>query len=105
MRTNRPHTWRSSMAAATQTGKRVLIVDDDFATCEMLSVLLAGDGYCVATACNGADALERLHRFAQFDLIVLDLKMPVMDGCAFCRRRQEDRELASVPLVVISGTQ
>jgi CheY-like chemotaxis protein len=91
------------MAAPPHSGKRVLVIDDDFATREMLSVVLAGDGYRVAAACNGVDALERLRSFERPDLILLDLKMPVMDGCAFCRERGRDRELAAIPMLVLSA--
>jgi CheY-like chemotaxis protein len=93
------------MAAAPHTGRRVLVIDDDIVTQEMMSVLLAGDGYRVAAACNGADALERLRTYEKPDLIVLDLKMPVMDGCAFCQARRQDKELASIPVVVLSAAR
>src|SRR5262245_53362136 len=79
---------RSRMVAPPHAGKRVLVVDDDFATREMMSLLLASDGYRVATACNGADAIDRLRGFERPDLIILDLKMPKMDGCAFCDQRK-----------------
>lgn len=85
------------MVAAPHPRKRVLVVDDDFVTREMLSIVLAGDGYRVAAACNGEDALERLRSFERPDLILLDLKMPVMDGCTFCKERLQDRELAPSP--------
>jgi CheY-like chemotaxis protein len=88
---------------AAPLGKRVLVIDDDFATREMLSIVLAGDGYRVAAACNGADAFERLRSLGLPDLILLDLKMPVMDGCTFCRQRQQDQDLAAVPLLVLSA--
>jgi CheY-like chemotaxis protein len=91
------------MAAAHPTGKRILVVDDDFATREVLSLLLASDGYRVATACNGADALDRLRGFGRPDLILLDLKMPKMDGCAFCEQRQKDSAWAAIPMIVFSG--
>ncbi len=89
--------------AATHHGKRLLIIDDDFITQESMSTLLASDGYRVATACNGQDALERLHGYEKPDLILLDLKMPVMDGCHFCAARQKDVRLASIPVVIVSG--
>jgi CheY-like chemotaxis protein len=89
--------------AAVQYSKRVLIIDDDFVTQETMSTLLAGHGYRVAAACNGRDAIERLNAYEKPDLILLDLKMPVMDGCRFCQARQQDKALASIPVVVLSG--
>jgi CheY-like chemotaxis protein len=87
-----------------QAGKRVLLIDDNIVTQEMMSMALAASGYRVATASNGADALERLRGYERPDLILLDLSMPVMDGCAFCQERQRDPALASIPIVVLSGT-
>jgi CheY-like chemotaxis protein len=90
------------MAAAT-VGKRILIIDDDFVTQEMMSTLLASSGYRVAAACNGQDAFERLNTYEKPDLILLDLKMPVMDGSHFCQARQQDKALAAIPVVILSG--
>jgi CheY-like chemotaxis protein len=91
------------MTAQTRAGKRILLIDDDFTTRECMSLLLAVEGYRVAVACNGADALERLKGAERPDLILLDLRMPVMDGGAFCERWRQAPDLASIPLVVISG--
>jgi CheY-like chemotaxis protein len=89
--------------AAIQVSKRVLIIDDDFVTQETMSTLLASSGYRVAAACNGRDAIERLNAYEKPDLILLDLKMPVMDGNHFCRARQQDKALAAIPVVILSG--
>ncbi len=91
------------MVGAPHAGKRVLVIDDDFATREMLSLVLASDGYRVATACNGVDALERLRGFERPDLILLDLKMPKMDGCTFCAERQKAADWVAIPMIVLSG--
>jgi CheY-like chemotaxis protein len=92
------------MFSGPHAGKRVLVIDDDFATREMLSLVLAGDGYRVAMACNGLDALERLRDFELPDIILLDLKMPKMDGCAFCDQRQKGPKWAGIPMIVLSAT-
>src|SRR5438874_8780415 len=91
------------MAATSQAGKRILLIDDDFTTGEAMSTILAADGYRVATACHGADALERLRDYERPDLILLDLRMPVMDGCTFCDEKKRDPDLASIPLIVFSA--
>jgi CheY-like chemotaxis protein len=88
--------------AKIHPNKRLLLVDDDFATREMMSMILAGEGYRVATAANGVDALERLHDSDRPCLILLDLSMPVMDGPTFCARRK-DEGLPSVPVIVVSS--
>lgn len=85
--------------------RRVLVVDDNVLTREALSMLLAGDGYMVSVAGNGQEALERLRGRGRPDVIVLDLLMPVKDGIEFCKEKQQDPELARIPLIVFSGAE
>jgi CheY-like chemotaxis protein len=90
-----------------KTGKfpdrRLLVVEDDFVSREVLSTILAGEGYRVATAANGAEGLERLHDKDRPSLILLDLNMPVMDGRTFCARRCCEQDLGNIPVVVLSS--
>jgi CheY-like chemotaxis protein len=81
---------------------RVLLVEDDPATRTSLALILRLAGPAVDTAGDGADALERLRHGAPPCLIFLDMKMPVMDGWQFLRRRQESPDLADIPVVVVS---
>jgi CheY-like chemotaxis protein len=60
----------------------VLVIDDDDAVCEVLREALSEDGYAVATVPHGAAALE-LVRHHQPAVIILDLRMPIMDGWSF----------------------
>ena len=89
------------MAAASH--KRILLIDDNPITREAISMILAGAGYCVALANNGADALARLRAGRAPDLILLDLTMPVLDGEHFRREQQQESMLASIPIVVFSA--
>ncbi len=70
----------------------ILVADDDRAIRESLERLLSREGYRVATAVDGAEALETARRGA-VDLLVLDLMMPVVDGLTVCRvlRSEADR--------------
>lgn len=61
---------------------RVLIVEDDLLLSELLEMLLMVEGMEVDHAAHGVDALDRLAA-AHYDLIVLDMMMPVMDGLQF----------------------
>lgn len=63
----------------------ILLVDDDELLCEMLAFYLELAGYHVVQAANGKEGLARLEE-RQFDLIVLDLLMPEMDGIRFLRQ-------------------
>jgi len=83
--------------------KRILIVEDCFLARELMSLILGEGGYMVSTAANGKEAIERLHSTDRPDLILLDLRMPVMDGWTFREELKHDPELAVIPVVVISG--
>jgi CheY-like chemotaxis protein len=91
------------MVTAAQPGKRVLLVEDDCLLREMASLVLAGEGYRVATASNGKDAIHRLRHFERPNLILLDLMMPGMDGWQFRQELKKDANLASIPVVVVSA--
>jgi CheY-like chemotaxis protein len=80
----------------------VLVVDDDRDIREALQEALEVEGYRVATARNGEEALA-VARGVRPGLILLDLFMPVMDGLEFRRRQVADPELAGIPVVVVSA--
>ena len=82
----------------------ILIVDDDASIRLTVSDVLDMEGYPVVTAANGAEALEQLeHTPAR--LVLLDMRMPVMDGWAFCDKRGESRALRHIPLIATSGAE
>lgn len=80
--------------------QRILLIDDDELLCEVLASFLEMSGYMVVQAGNGREGLERLGEGA-FDLIVLDLLMPEMDGIRFLRNRGD---ATSPPVLVISAS-
>ena len=82
---------------------RILIVDDDEALLGALEGLLDSEGYGVDTARNGKEALEKLATMAPPGLILLDLKMPVMDGWQFLAARPIAPPAERVPIVLLSG--
>lgn len=67
------------------TADRILVVDDDEAIRQIVSMCLTDEGYDVFQAANGLVAIEVLEQ-VQPSLILLDLRMPVMDGWEFARR-------------------
>ena len=81
-------------------GARVLIVDDEQTMLEACREVLAPEGFLLREACNGESALEAL-RGQSFDLVILDLKMPRMDGMELLRRVQ--KESPGTATVVITG--
>lgn len=64
------------------TRKKVLVVDDEEAICEVMKETLDRGGYDVAIAKNGVEGLQRLSE-ENFDVVILDLNMPRMDGYVF----------------------
>jgi DNA-binding response OmpR family regulator len=80
---------------------RVLIVDDDDELAEVLRQALRESGYAVATVRHGAAALELIGQI-QPDLILLDLKMPIMDGWSFVGQLRRGGK-ASGRIVLLSG--
>jgi len=92
-----------SPVAALDHRCSVLVIDDDAETREILRVALTSDGYNVAAASNGRDALDHLRSHAQTCVVLLDLKLPVMDGLHFRTAQLHDRSLAWIPVVVMSG--
>jgi CheY-like chemotaxis protein len=91
------------MAMSPQTAKRILIVEDDAAIRDALTLLLNDEGYAVVGVPNGLEALRHLKENAPPDLILLDLSMPVMDGWQFSKEQQQDPLLKGVPVVLLSA--
>jgi len=81
-------------------GGRILIVDDDDTTCELLELALARGGFEAQSAASGPEAL-RLIEAADFDAVLTDLHLGGMDGLELCRRVFQARP--DLPVVVITG--
>ena len=88
------------------SGKRrlqhILVVDDDPAIRDVVSDILEMSDYCVKTACNGAEALDRI-RVDRPAAVLLDLMMPVMDGRTFLLKRAADPALATIPVLIFTA--
>jgi CheY-like chemotaxis protein len=80
----------------------VLVVEDDEGVRAVMATALEDDGWVVATAENGRRALEAL-RASRPEAIILDLRMPVMDGLTFAQRYREFPE-PRAPLILVSAT-
>ncbi len=91
------------MPPATDRSPRILLVDDEQPIQTLLSFPLQRDGYDVVTVADGRDALAR---FAEqhFDLVVLDLMLPKMDGLEVCRRlRSQAGNGKTVPIIMLTA--
>ena len=70
---------------------RILIAEDEETLCALCARALATDGHEVKTACDGSDALDLLVREeGRFDLLVTDIRMPIMDGIALALAAARD---------------
>lgn len=79
--------------------KKILVVDDDKELVDFLKDYLEKDGYSVTGTYDGKEALQ-LFRKREFDLIVLDLMLPEMDGYKVCKRMRRDSD---VPIVMLTA--
>ena len=90
------------MTAADKV-RRILIVEDDLDIRDVLTQVLEFEGYQVSAVGNGREALDYLKNSPRPGLILLDLMMPVMDGWQFRAQQQQDPELNSIPVVILSA--
>jgi DNA-binding response OmpR family regulator len=82
-----------------ESGARILLVDDEEAILKLLRFPLEKEGYQVVTARDGDEALETFTR-EDFDLVILDLMLPHVDGMEVCRRI---RAQSIVPIIMLTA--
>ncbi|WP_421861926.1 ATP-binding protein [Parvibaculum sp.] len=88
-------------AATPKTGDRVLIIDDDPATRDLLTRFLEKEGFRVASAADGREGLE-LARSLRPRVILLDVTMPRMDGWSVLRALRADPDLGATPVIMVT---
>ena len=81
----------------------VLIVDDDHDIRDTLADVLTDEGFEVASAADGFEALEYLRSHPSPDLILLDWMMPRCDGARFREEQRSDASIASVPVILLTA--
>src|SRR5678815_3935466 len=82
---------------------RILVVDDNQLNRAVLTRSLQNEGYTVETAGDGLHALELLRRPPSFDVVLLDILMPTLDGYDTLRRIKADDALRHVPVIMITA--
>ncbi len=82
--------------------EKILVVDDEEDILELVRYNLSREGYQVTGTLTGEDALRKV-RSEAFDLIVLDLMLPGMDGLAFTKTLKNDSRLRSIPIIMLSA--
>ena len=82
---------------------KILVVDDMEDFLYMVEIILKENGYEVATAKDGLEALDKLKE-EPIDVIISDILMPRMDGFQFCRECKKDPHLKEIPFIFYSAT-
>lgn len=81
---------------------RVLLIDDDRDTAELMTVYLRGRGCEVATAFNGREGIELACTLLP-DIVVTDYRMPVEDGCDVVEELRRDSRTTAIPIVLFTA--
>jgi DNA-binding response OmpR family regulator len=92
----------ANVAAEVAMAKRILAVDDDQSILNLEKVILEQNGFEVVTANGARQALDLLDR-ESFDLVLLDVVMPEMDGFELCRRIKADPRFRDLPTVFLTA--
>jgi DNA-binding response OmpR family regulator len=79
-------------------GKKILVIDDDINLCQLIKYTFLSLGIEVYTAANGQEGLRQFFN-QRPDLVLLDIRMPIMDGWQTC---QEIRKLSDVPIIMLT---
>jgi CheY-like chemotaxis protein len=94
---------REGCKGTVEMSHEILIVEDDAALREALGQVLADEGYGLASARDGLEAVNYLKKGNRPDVILLDLSMPVVNGWEFRMFQKRDPELARIPVVIITA--
>jgi len=86
------------------TPVNILVVDDNPKNIQVIGTVLRESGYNVGFAFEGKQALDLLKDSNDYDLVLLDIKMPVMNGLEVCKIMQEDERLKEIPVIFLSAS-
>jgi CheY-like chemotaxis protein len=86
----------------SENGKTILIVEDELDVATYLEMLLQDAGWNTVTATDGNEAMARI-RQDHPDLVTLDISMPKASGTRFYKEVKTDRDLASIPVVIVTA--
>jgi CheY-like chemotaxis protein len=94
---------QSASAMASLRGARLLLVEDNELNRELACELLESAGIELCLAVHGAEALDQLERDADFDGVLMDCQMPVMDGYTATRKIREQPRWANLPVIAMTA--
>ncbi len=86
----------------SESGTRVLLVEDNELNRDMLIRRLTRAGLQVVPAGDGQEALDKM-RSEQPDVVLMDMNLPVMDGWTACRNAREDDSIRQIPIIALTA--
>ena len=98
----KPHIAYCMRMAEAAASPRLLVVEDDLGVRRLVETTLSRAGFSVEPAVTGSEALEKLRR-SRYDLVLLDLWLPWLNGFEVLAKMRDDPHTARVPVVVITG--
>ncbi len=97
------HLKDSRRDSVLQKPSHLLVIDDEYGICDVLTIGLEREGYAVTVAHDGKEALAQISG-KRFDLILLDLKLPGISGLELLDQLRKSHSALDVPIIIISGT-
>lgn len=86
------------------THVKILVVDDNTRNIQVIGTILREAGYEIGFALDGKQALDLLKDSTDYDLVLMDIKMPVMDGFEACRIMKNDERFSEIPVIFLSAS-
>ena len=90
------------MVEREKSQKKVMVIDDEPAVVEQFSMLLSGSGYKPIAAAGALEAMSLLTS-EQPDLVILDIRMPRLDGFEFLRSLRQSARTKNLPVIIVSA--
>jgi CheY-like chemotaxis protein len=97
-------TQMEPIGASRHRARRILIVDDDEGQVEVLATRFKRQGFQTVTATRGRDGIKRAREDGPH-LVLLDLRLPDIDGMQVCRELTDDPATCSLPVIILSGME
>jgi two-component system alkaline phosphatase synthesis response regulator PhoP/two-component system response regulator VicR len=82
--------------------KKIMIIEDEDNLIELLKVNLMAEGFSVSVASNGIEGLKRTED-ERPDAVILDVRLPLMDGWKVCQRLKENAKTKSIPIIILTA--
>jgi len=81
--------------------KRILVIDDDSSILKLVTDLLTEEGFGVIAASCGEEGIKKVHQ-SKPNLVILDLRLPDMDGFQICQTLKKDKSVSNIPIIMLT---